>query len=407
MSEGGSAPFWLRGVRRPTDAAPVDVHINGDRIDEVRHASQALGPTDVDGSGQLLLPGLIDSHCHVDKTLWGGPWVSHSAGPSIAERIADEQRRRFDVGIPSVDRITALLEQMISRGTTHVRTHTDVDPDIGLRGIRAVNEAVSRLDGSVHVEQVAFPQSGILSRPGTEPLLAEAVKEGAVAVGGLDPCGCDNDPRGHLGIVFGIAERLGCAVDIHLHDGGELGRWQLRLIAERTRALGLQGRVAVGHAFCLGEPAGASQAQVLDELASAGISVTTAAVFNRPLPPVMELNRRGVNLSAGNDAIRDLWSPFGNGDMLERASLIAYRSDLRRDEELVLAFETATLNGARTLGLRDYGLEVGCVADLLLVEARNLPEAVVSHPTPRLVIKGGEVVARNGTLVKQLPRVTR
>lgn len=394
-----SAGWWLRDVRRACDAAPVDVHVADGRIAEIGPASRAASDEgDVVGDGGLLLPGLIDSHCHVDKTLWGGPWVSHSAGPSVAARIAEEQRRRAEVGVPCVDYTQALLEQMVVSGTTHIRTHTDVDPDLGLAGFDSVTEATERLQGRIFVEQVAFPQSGILARPGTAKLLEEAIKRGAAAIGGLDPAGFDNDPVGHLDAVFGIAGRHGCQVDIHLHDPGELGRWQVRLIAERTRALGLQGRVTLSHVFCLSDMQPEVQNALLDELAAADISLTTAAVFNRPVPPVAALRDRGVNLSAGNDGIRDLWSPFGNGDMLERASQVAARADLRRDEDLAMALDTATVNGARTLHLVDYGLEVGCAAHFVVVDARNVAEAVVLKPDRRLVVKDGVITARNGQL---------
>jgi cytosine deaminase len=394
-----SASWWLRAVCRPTDAAPVDVRIEDGRITQVVPAGSASpAPGDVDGRSGLLLPGLIDSHCHVDKTLWGGPWIPHTAGPSVAARIAEEQRRRSEVGVPSVDRTLALLEQMVVSGTTHIRTHTDVDPDLGLSGFEAVIESTNRMDGRIAVEQVAFPQSGILARPGTAALLEEAVKQGAAAIGGLDPAGFDNDPVRHLDIVFDIAGRHGCQVDIHLHDPGELGRWELRLIAERTRALGLQGRVTLSHVFCLSSMTPAEEAALLEDLASAGISLTTAAVFNRPVPPVAALREAGVNLSAGNDGIRDLWSPFGNGDMLERAAQVACRADLRRDEDIAMALDTATTNAAVTLHLPDYGLEPGCAAHLVVVPARNVAEAVVTRPTRALVVKDGRITARNGQL---------
>ena len=104
---------------------------------------------------------------------------------------------------------------------------------------------------------VAFPQSGMLIAPGTADLLDAAVKAGAALVGGIDPAGLDGDAVAHLDAVFGIADRRGCGVDIHLHDRGTLGRWQVGLIIERTRTLGLQGTVTVSHAFCLcdGDPA--------------------------------------------------------------------------------------------------------------------------------------------------------
>ena len=200
-------------------------------------------------SGRLVLPGLVDAHCHLDKTLYGGPWVPHSAGDALEDRIANDRRRRGELGIPSVDRIVALLEQMVAAGTSHVRSHTDVDPEVGLRGVEAVRAAAQRLDGRIGVEQVAFPQHGLLTNPGTAELLEEALKRGVETIGGIDPAGVDRDPVRHLDIVFDLAARYGARIDLHLHDGGSLGMWELELIVDRTRDAGLGGRVTISHAY--------------------------------------------------------------------------------------------------------------------------------------------------------------
>ena len=106
-----------------------------------------------------------------------------------------------------------------------------------------------------------------------------------------------------------------------------------------------------------------------------------------------------MNVACGHDGICDLWGPYGSGDMLERAVQLAYRSTFRRDEDLELALDAATYGGARALGLEPYGLVPGAAADLLVVAASNAADAVVTHPVRALVLKGGRVVARDGSLV--------
>src|SRR5215472_7892220 len=304
----------------------------------------------VDVPGRLLLPGLIEAHCHLDKTLFGGRWVPHSAGPALADRIGEERRRRAELGLPDVGHMTALLEQMVASGTTHVRTHTDVVTDHGLAGVQAVRAARERLGGRVTIEQVAFPQYGVLADPGTADLLEEALRNGVEVIGGIDPAGADRDPVRHLDIVFALAERHGAGIDIHLHDGGSLGTWQLELIIERAKATGLGGRVAVSHAYGLAQADQATQDRLGRQLADAGVSLITAAVYNFPVPPIAMLRAAGVTIACGHDGIRD---------MLERAMHLAYPSTFRRDEEIAMALEAATYGGARALGLQAYGLEPG------------------------------------------------
>ena len=353
----------------------------------------------IDVSGRLVLPGLVEAHCHLDKTLYGGCWVPHSAGDTLGARIANERLRRGELGLPNVDHITALLERMVAAGTTHVRSHTDIDPVMGLAGVEAVRDATERLAGRITVELVAFPQSGVLTDPRTAALLDEALASGVETIGGIDPAGVDRDPVGHLDVVFGLAERHGVGVDIHLHDGGSLGAWELELIADRTKATGLGGRVTVSHAYALGQVDEATQDRLVDRLADARITVLTAAVYNFPVPPIRKLRAAGVNVACGHDGIRDLWGPYGAGDMLERAMHVAYRSTFRRDEDIELALEAATYGGARALGLERYGLSPGASADMVVVPAATPAEAVVRHPLRELVIKSGRPVARAGDLV--------
>lgn len=359
----------------------------------------AAGDAHVEGlGGKLLLPGFVDAHAHVDKTMWGGPWVQHDAAPGLMGKIRNGVERRDDIGIPSVNFITALLQQMIVSGTTHVRSHVDVDTAQGLAAVDAVREAVARLDGRITMEMVAFPQAGLLISPGTAELMDKALAAGVELVGGIDPAGLEHDPVRHLDTVFGLAEKHGAGVDIHLHDGGPLGVWQYDLIIERTRALGLQGKVTISHGYALGEVPLDVQKRVVSALAEAGIGLATVAPASAaPLPLVM-LREAGVPVGAGNDGVRDLWSPYGNGDMLERALFLAQRSRFVRDEEIEIALEAATYGGARLSGRR-AGFAVGDPGDFVAVDVRTPAEAVCVRPVRDLVIKGGRVVARSGRLI--------
>jgi cytosine/creatinine deaminase len=389
----------LRGGRPWGLAEGADVLVRDGAIARIAPEIEAAGAEVVDVAGRLLLPGLVDAHTHLDKTLCGGPWVPHTAGDALADRIANERRRRFELGLPSVEYATALLERMVAAGTSYVRSHTDIDPEVGLRGVEAIRAAAQQLEGRVTVEQVAFPQSGLLTNPGTAELLEEALRGGVETIGGLDPAGVDGDPAGHLDVLFGLADRYGAGIDIHLHDAGALGAWELGLIADRTRESGLAGRVAVSHAYGFAQVSPAEQDRPIEQLADAGVTVLTAAIYSFPVPPIKRLRAAGVNVACGHDGIRDLWGPYGSGDMLERAMHVAYRSGFRRDEDIELALEAATHGGARALRLPSYGLLEGAPADILVVNARTPAEAVVARPVRELVLKAGRIVARHGELV--------
>jgi cytosine/adenosine deaminase-related metal-dependent hydrolase len=383
------------------DGTRVDVRIAGGRISAVQPANGAT-PVDtcrLDLDGALLLPGLVDGHLHLDKTLLGLPFQPHLPGDSVAQRIAAEKTLRRDLPLSVEERAGKLVRQIAAYGTTSIRSHVDIDTEVGLAGLHALLRLRDRVRHLLQIQIVAFPQSGVISHPGAANLLDQAIRDGADLVGGLDPAGIDGDVTGQLDAIFAIAERHSVGVDVHLHDPGSLGCFELRQISERTIAAGLERRVAVSHAFALGEADEREFERTAETLARAGVAIMTSAPGPVAMPPVKRLCAAGVIVFGGSDNIRDAWSPYGNGDMLERATLIAYRQGFLADEDLALAFNLVTEAPASVLGLDDYTLKEGAWADLVAVPVASVPEAVVEHPPRLLVMKRGRIIARNGKLL--------
>lgn len=386
----------LRNARPWTPGAPLettDLAVTDGRLT----APEGEAAQVIDLEGAIVLPGFVDAHCHLDKTMFGGPWTPNTGGRTLEGRIRNGEGRRAELGLPNPDYAANLLSAMASHGTTQVRSHIDIDPEVGLGGVEAVREAAARLAGKVDVELVAFPQGGLLSRPGVAELLDAALRGGVEVIGGLDPAGFDRDPASQLDLVFGLAERHGAKIDIHLHDQGLLGAWEYELIIERTKATGLAGRVAISHAYAMGGLEPDHQRRIAEGLAEAGVAMITCAVGGAPVVPVRLMDETGADLAIGNDGIRDLWTPYGDGDILRKINQVAFRDRLVSDPEIELALAAGTHGGARILGLEGYGLGIGCKADLVAIDAAAPAEAVVSVPQRKLVLKGGKVVAHNAT----------
>ena len=385
---------------RLPDGSQHHIEVEGGRIAALLPISAPpTGKDTVDLGGAFVLPPLVDGHIHLDKTLLGLPWVPNQAtGNQVADRVEAERKVRAARSLPEAETGANLVRQVMASGTLHMRTHVDIDNQLGLRNLHEILKVRERFRDLVTIEIVAFPQSGVRRSPGTAELLDAAIAEGADLVGGLDPVGIDGDQDGHLDAIFSVAGKHGVGVDIHLHDGGDGGIAEMRAIAERTEAAGLQGKVAISHAFALGSVPADTAARTADLLARAGIAIMSHGPGGATIPPLKLLKEHGVEVFGGSDNIRDAWSPFGNGDMLDRAMMIAYRANFRHDAELALAFEMVTAAAARVLGLADYGLRAGGPADFVAVEAATLAEAVATRPRRKLVVKAGRVIARDGAL---------
>lgn len=352
----------------------------------------------VDLGGALVVPGFVEGHIHLDTSFYGDAWKPHkpcTAGFDVRERV-EFQRQNMAAAAPMDERARNQLDLCLSNGSTQMRSHVMVDASVGLKSLETILAVREEYRDRIDIQLVAFPQSGIITCPGTADLLDEAFGIGCDVIGGLDPASFDRDAKAHLDVVFGIAEKRGVGVDIHLHEPDRLGIFVLEEIAARARALGLQGKVAVSHAYALGAVPIDVVRRTADTLAAAGVAIMTNAPGSYPFPPVMELRKAGVTVFSGSDNIRDSWWPYGDGDMLGRAMMIGYRSGFFTDEELCAAFDVVTEAGAKALGLNDYGLRVGSSADFVTFKAEHIPEAVVSLPKPRSVYKAGKCVADNG-----------
>ena len=380
---------------RLADGTGADIRMAGGAIEKIGPGLDAAGAQTVDGDGLLVLPGMIDGHVHLDKTLTGLPWMPHPAGPDRASRIATERGLRANLP-PPAERASNLVRQSVAAGTTAFRSHADIGPDIGVRHVEALLEVKAAFAHAADFQIVAFPQYGVLAAPGTYELMDEALAMGADLVGGIDPIGQDGDLDGQLDLVFRLAGKHGAGIDIHIHDPGEAGLREIAALAERTRAAGLEGRVTVSHGFCLGACPDEIFERLAGAMAEAGMSLATHGGGASPLPPVKKLRERGVEVFVGNDDVRDTWAPYGNGDLLIRAMLLSWRSGFRADGDLAIAFDCATAAARRVFGQDDRGIAVGAPADLFTVHAETLAEAVAQHPPRGVVFKGGRAVARDG-----------
>jgi cytosine deaminase len=360
----------------------------------VARFSADSAPRVLDLAGRLVLPGLIETHIHLDKAciLERCQLTEGTLAEAIAQtRIAKTSFSEDDV----YARGAQVLEKAIIQGTTHMRTHVEIDPGIGLTGFRAIQRLKRDYAWAVTLEICVFPQEGMLNNPGTERLLCQALEEGAEVLGGCPYT--DSDPGAQIRRLFELAVRYDRDLDFHLDfdlnpEGMTIGE-----VIRCTELHGWGGRVAVGHVTKLSALPPAHLEEVARALAQAGVSVTALPStdlflgardrFNdkpRGVAPLAHLHRCGVTCSLSTNNIGNPFTPYGDASLVRQANLFANVTQLATEMELLDCLGWVSSESARLLRLPDYGLQPGCRADFIVFDAPS-PAAVIAQISPPLM----------------------
>ena len=355
---------------------PETTHIN--------HGESSRG-TEYNGDGLLYLPSLSDMHCHLDKHFIGEPhWYSRRRIDTLPNQLQREKVLLGKLTQSVQDRARVMLDTMLQLGTTKIRTHVDVDHEIGLTSLEAVLQIREEYKNLIDIEIVAFPQQGFI-RSNALPIMREAMRIGADLVGAVDPGGLDEALDPCLYEVFQLASEFQAGIDIHLHDAGHLGLYTIERMAELTEEAGLKNKVAVSHAWGLGHISDAELTQLAEKLRMQGVAIISSVPIDRPMPNLPLLNSLGVRTMIGTDNVLDAWSPYGNGDMLQRTSRLAERYNWVEDEQLLEAYEYSAAGPLKP--------KVGDRADFILVDHMlNAEHAISKVPDREWVISRGKPV---------------
>ncbi|WP_426950588.1 amidohydrolase family protein [Bacillus mycoides] len=354
--------------------------------------AQEEGTLTFDANRLLVLPAFEEMHIHIDKTYYSGPWKACMPAENIFTRFNEEKTILPKQLATAQDRAENMLELLIRNGATNIRTHCNVDPVIGLRNLEATLAALGTYKDRLSGRIVAFPQHGLL-RSNSMQLVKDAMRMGAQLVGGVDPATVDNDIEKSLHTIMDIAVEFNADVDIHLHDANNLGTFTMKRLASLTEEAGWQGRVTISHALGLGGVTDKEAEEVAERLAALKIDITSTVPIGKQVIPIPLLDKKGVKVSLGNDSITDHWSPFGTGDMLQKANRLAERFGWSDERSLGKALRFIT-GGKETLnneGKRVWP-NVGDEASFVLTNATCAAEAVARQTEKRVVMYKGNVV---------------
>jgi cytosine deaminase len=355
----------------------------------------------IDLEGRLVAPSFVETHIHLDKSCILERCTSEQG--TLDEAIAQValQKKAFTAeDVAARGRRT--LEKAIAQGTGVMRTHVEVDPVVGLRGLEGVLSLVQEYRWAIDIEVCVFPQEGLINNPGTDELLVAAMRQGASVIGAAPYC--DSDPHAQIDRIFEIAREFDADIDMHLDFGMATDHMDIEYVCEMTEKHGYGGRVAIGHVTKLALVEPERFARVARMLASAGVAVTVLPATDlylmgrdrayaklRSVLPVHELLAQGVNGNLSSNNILNPFTPFGDCSLLRMANLYANTCHVGRLEDVRECFEMVTRRSARLLRRDDHGVEAGRAADLVVIDTTAPEHAVAELPPVLMGFKHGRM----------------
>ncbi|QQP87760.1 amidohydrolase family protein [Skermanella sp. TT6] len=397
----------VRNANLPDGRTGIDIGVTGGRIAAVQPALDAQAGEEIDATGRLVTPPFVDSHFHMDATLsYGLPRVNRSG--TLLEGIALwGELKPLLTREALVERALDYCDWAVGRGLLAIRSHVDIcDPR--LLAVEALLEVRERVAPYIDLQLVAFPQDGYLRYPGAPELLNRALDMGVDVVGGIPHFERTMaDGAASVRMLCEIAAERGLRVDMHCDETDDPLSRHVETLAYETRRLGLGGRVVGSHLTSMHSMDNYYVSKLIPLMAEAGLGVISNPLINitiqgrhdtypkrRGMTRVPELMAAGLTVGFGHDCVMDPWYSLGSGDMLDVAHMGLHVAQMTSVDGMNACFRAVTENPARLMGLEGYGLEVGCNADMVVLQARDPVEAIRLKATRLFVLRRGRVISR-------------
>lgn len=399
----------------------VDIGISDGKITRIHSKIDAKGQKEIDAEGKLTTPTFIDPHIHLDKILIAET-VRDNVSGTLTEAIEIIWERKHKYQVDEVaERAGRVVEWAIKNGTTIMRTHVDVDSIVGLKAVEGLLKVKEKYAGLFDLQIVAFPQEGIIQDPGCKELMEEAIRSGCDVVGGM-PYNemIYDDSKSHIDFCFELAKKYDRDIDMHVDETDDDTARTLQYYAAKTIKEDYQGRTSSGHTCALSSYNEYYAAKVISLVHRARMNMETNPVTNlmlegrldqgrirRGLTRVKQLMAAGVNVTYGQDCIKDTFYPtFGQADMLEVGQILAHAVQLSMPHEVESVFDMCTHNSAKMLRIENYGIKEGMPASFNIIDAPSVQEALRTRADRLYVIKNGKILATTKTESKLFLPVT-
>ena len=384
-----------------------DIVIENGKFKEIAIDIRGDFEEEIDIKGKLISSPFVESHVHLDSALiLGNPRYNESGTLLEGIEIWGERKETLTKEDIKGNALEA-IKWLIGNGVLYIRTHTD-STEKSLMALEALVEVKEAMKEYVDIQIVAFPQDGVFLYEGMDKLMEEAVKMGADAVGGIPQVEMTReDGIDSIEYIFKMAEKYNKLIDIHTDETGDAHSRFLEVIAKYTIKYKMQGLVTASHTTAMHNYDNDYASKLIGLVKRAGVNIVTNPSSNALLQNrfdgyprkrghtrVDQLLEAGVNVSIGNDNIMDPFGPLGKGNMLQAAYLLAHTAHLSGNKDMLSLFDMITINGAKTLNLKNYGIKVGNKADFIVLDAKNEREALRLTSEVLYAFKNGKSILK-------------
>ena len=410
-----SLDLLIKNANLPDGRIGVDIACEAGRITAVEPGITAEAARTIDANGQLVSPPFIDCHFHMDATLsLGLPRMNESG--TLLEGIALWGELKEILTVDAVvERALRYCDLAVSQGLLAIRSHVDVCDD-RLTGVEGLLEVREKVAPYIDLQLVAFPQDGLFRSPNAEKNLLRALDMGVDIVGGIPHFERTmEDGARSVRWLCEIAADRGLMVDLHCDETDDPMSRHIETLAFETQRLGLQGRTAGSHLTSMHSMDNYYVSKLLPLMAEAEVHAIANPLINitlqgrhdtypkrRGQTRVPEMRGYGINVAFGHDCVMDPWYSMGSGDMLEVASMGLHVGQMTSREAMRYAFDCVTTHPAKIMGLEGYGVDKGCKADFVLLQARDTIEAIRLKATRLAVVRAGKVISETPPRVAAL-----
>jgi cytosine/creatinine deaminase len=405
----------IHNATLPDGRTNASVAVQSGKIVEVSLGLQAPAHESLDAQGQLLSPPFVDAHFHMDATLsYGLPRVNQS-GTLLEGITLWGELKPLLTQEALVSRALQYCDWAVAKGLLAIRTHVDVC-DARLLAVDALLEVKKAVSPYIDLQLVAFPQDGVLRSPGALDHLKRALDKGVDVVGGIPHFERTmQSGAASVKLLCEIAAERGLLVDMHCDESDDPLSRHVETLACEAQRLGLQGRVVGSHLTSMHSMDNYYVSKLLPLMREAQLGVIANPLINitlqgrhdtypkrRGMTRVPELMAAGLTVAFGQDCAMDPWYSLGSGDMLEVASMGLHVAQMTSQAGMRQCFDAVTIHPARLMHLQGYGIEKGCHADFVLLQARDPVEALRLRATRLKVFKRGQVIAETAPSVSNL-----